>query len=54
MTSEESYDSPDFDLENREWLESLDYIVKQEGPGRVHDILRLLQIRAQKYGITFT
>ncbi len=44
----------DYDLENQEWLESLDYIYKAEGPERVHEIMNRLQIRAQQYGVTFT
>jgi pyruvate dehydrogenase E1 component len=54
MHSEEPFDSPGFDLENQEWLESLEYIYQHEGPERVRTILQLLQIRAQNYGVTFT
>ncbi|HQY50989.1 MAG TPA: pyruvate dehydrogenase (acetyl-transferring), homodimeric type [Ignavibacteria bacterium] len=39
------------DDENKEWIESLDYIFQTQGPERVTEILRKLQIRSQKYGI---
>lgn len=37
--------------ENREWLESLDYVYQNQGPDRVLELLRLLQIRTQQHGI---
>jgi len=37
--------------ENREWLESLDYVYQNQGPLRVLELLRKLQLRAQKLGI---
>jgi pyruvate dehydrogenase E1 component len=49
-----SYDkkSPEFlELENKEWLESLDYVLQNEGPRRVKDLLRHLQLRAQRFGV---
>jgi pyruvate dehydrogenase E1 component len=39
------------DLETSEWLESLDYVLKAEGPDRVQTLLRQLQIHAQKAGV---
>ena len=42
-----------FQVENREWLESLQYIYNNEGPERVHDILRTLIVRAHKLGISY-
>ncbi|MBS1517181.1 MAG: pyruvate dehydrogenase (acetyl-transferring), homodimeric type [Bacteroidetes bacterium] len=39
------------DAENREWIESLDYIYQTQGADRVTEILRKLQIRAQGLGI---
>ncbi len=42
-----------YKIENREWLESLEWIVREEGPERVRDLLRTLQVRAQEHGITF-
>ncbi|MBD3384743.1 pyruvate dehydrogenase (acetyl-transferring), homodimeric type [candidate division KSB1 bacterium] len=40
-------------IENREWLESLDYVYQSQGPERIRDLLRILQIRAQKFGVEF-
>ncbi len=40
-------------IENKEWLESLDYVYQSQGPERIRDLLRLLQIRAQKFGVEF-
>ena len=37
--------------ENREWLESLDYVFQNQGPLRVLELLRKLQLRAQRLGI---
>ncbi len=37
--------------ENREWLESLDYVFQTEGAARVKDLLQRLQDRAQTYGV---
>lgn len=37
--------------ENREWLESLDYVYQNQGPFRVLELLRKLQLRAQQLGI---
>ncbi|GAB1416805.1 pyruvate dehydrogenase (acetyl-transferring), homodimeric type [Paludibacter sp.] len=39
------------ELENEEWLYSLDYVLEQWGPERVVDLLRQLQIRAHKAGV---
>lgn len=39
------------DQETREWLESLDSVVQQEGPERAVDLLRALQLRAEAHGI---
>lgn len=39
------------DIENEEWLYSLDYVLKHGGEKRVIDILRQLQIRAHKAGV---
>jgi pyruvate dehydrogenase E1 component len=41
----------EFDVENREWLESLDYIYENEGPERVEEIIQRLRDRAQAYGV---
>ena len=39
------------ETENKEWLESLDYIWKSQGPERVTELLKKLQIRAQGLGV---
>lgn len=39
------------ELENEEWLYSLDYVLKNGGPKRVVEILHQLQIRAHKAGV---
>lgn len=41
------------EIENREWLDSLDYVIKNNDDERVLDLLRRLQARAQKSGIKF-
>ena len=42
-----------YEIENQEWLDSLDYIIENEEPERVQEILHLLRVRAQKNGIEF-
>ncbi len=39
-------------IENTEWRESLDYVLREQGPERVRQILRLLQTRAQEHGVS--
>ncbi len=39
-------------LENAEWNESLDYVLREQGPDRVRRLLRLLQVRAQENGVS--
>lgn len=39
------------EFENREWLESLDYVFQNQGPKRVVELLRKLQLRAQQLGV---
>ena len=39
------------EIETREWLYSLDYVLQHGGPERVKDLLHQLQIRAQKFGV---
>lgn len=39
------------DIETREWLYSLDYVLEHGGPERVKEILQELQIRAHKEGV---
>jgi pyruvate dehydrogenase E1 component len=50
-------DRPEMDpqlrqIENREWQESLDYVLQQHGQKRVRELLRLLQTRAQEQGVS--
>ncbi len=40
------------EIENREWRESLDYVLQTAGAERVQQILRLLQVRAQEQGVS--
>ncbi len=42
------------EIENQEWIDSLDYIIEKEGPERAKEILLLLQTRSQLKGIDFT
>ena len=39
-------------IENAEWRDSLDYVLREQGPERVQHILRLLQTRAQEQGVS--
>lgn len=39
-------------IENAEWRESLDYVLKEQGPDRVKHLLRVLQTRAQEQGVS--
>lgn len=39
------------ELENQEWLESLDYVHQAEGPERVRELLQRLHIHAKKSGV---
>ncbi len=41
----------EIEYENREWLESLDYVYRNQGPERVRQLLRRLQLRAQENGV---
>ena len=41
----------DIENENREWLESLDYVYENQGPDRVIALLQRLQVSAQAKGI---
>jgi pyruvate dehydrogenase E1 component len=40
------------EIETKEWLYSLDYVLEHGGPERVAEILQQLQIRAHKAGVT--
>jgi len=43
--------SEEFDAENREWLESLDYVYQSEGAERVQELIQRLRDRAHSYGV---
>ncbi len=43
--------APEIELENREWLESLDDVHRSQGPERVGELLRQLQFQAGQYGV---
>jgi len=40
-------------IENQEWLDSLEYVIQNNDPERVSEILSLLQTKAHKAGIPF-
>ena len=42
-----------YQLENQEWIDSLQYVIDNETPERVQEILSLLQLRAQRHGVDF-
>ncbi len=39
------------EIERHEWLDSLDYVIKEGGPDRVKRLLRSLQNRSAEYGV---
>ena len=40
----------EIEYENREWIESLEYVYAHQGPDRVAELLRMLQLSAQQKG----
>ncbi len=38
--------------ENREWMDALDYVLQSQGADRVRELLRKLQLRAQRRGVS--
>jgi len=48
-TTKRPYESTE--IENQEWLESMDYVYERGGAERVRELISLLQIQAQKYGV---
>jgi len=48
-----SGDSESIRSENREWLDSLEYVYNSQGGDRVHDLLNHLQVHAQRLGVPF-
>ena len=49
MSNDKSQDYKD--IETREWLYSLDYVLEHSGPERIKELLQELQIRAHKAGV---
>jgi pyruvate dehydrogenase E1 component len=47
-TGDQRPESHEIEAENREWLDSLDYVLESQGPERVRDLLRRLQVRARE------
>ena len=41
-------------IENREWIDSLDYVLNHEGTNRARELLSLLHARAQRAGVRFS
>ncbi|MCB1150360.1 pyruvate dehydrogenase (acetyl-transferring), homodimeric type [bacterium] len=39
-------------IEDREWRESIDYVLKTQGPERVRELLHHLQVRVQEQGVS--
>ncbi|NWF50149.1 MAG: pyruvate dehydrogenase (acetyl-transferring), homodimeric type [Ignavibacteriaceae bacterium] len=52
MSEGNKRDSKIDELETREWLYSLDYVLEHSGPERVIELLHQLQIRAHKAGVS--
>ncbi len=53
MTDKNERKTTEFiEIENQEWRESLDYVLKEQGPERVRQLLRQLQVRAQEQGVS--
>ncbi len=40
-----------YEIENIEWLDSLEYIIQNEDSERVRELLSILQAKAQEHGI---
>lgn len=51
MSDQVKKDQNSEEIETREWLYSLDYVLEHSGPERVIELLRELQVRAHKAGV---
>ena len=51
MTNSSETSAPETELELTEWLDSLDYVLERRSPAQVQDLLRQLQLRAQRAGV---
>src|SRR5512141_2593048 len=40
------------EVEDHEWRESLDYVLREEGPARALELIKMLQVRAQRQGVS--
>ena len=49
----EDKNSNEYDIENKEWLESFNYVLQNETPDRVNELLALLLEHAHKQGIHY-
>ena len=47
----EAIDPREMDLENKEWLDALEYVYRNQGPARVRELLQHLQRRGMTYGV---
>jgi len=52
MSNDNTKDADINELEIKEWLYSLDYVLEHGGPERVQELLNQLQIRAHKAGVS--
>ena len=52
MTDKLHMDENALDREDRDWLDSLDYVIDNEGPERVRDLLLKLQAHSQRRGVS--
>ncbi|MFW5705377.1 MAG: pyruvate dehydrogenase (acetyl-transferring), homodimeric type, partial [Bacteroidota bacterium] len=43
-----------YEIENREWLDSLEYVLQNEDEERVRDLLMRLHAKAQEYGVMYS
>ena len=41
-------------IENKEWIASLQYLLENESPERVNEILKILHQTAESYNVTST
>jgi len=54
MSAQDSHEKARLiEYENKEWLESLDYVYQNQGPDRIRELLRHLQLHARQHGIEF-
>lgn len=54
MANDKSKSDEFIEVENKEWRESLDYVLKEEGPERAQELIRMLQFYAQRRGVSIS